>query len=162
MARKDLGKLVALANQGDEAQPAPEPAVTPEPERPSVEANTAATTAPRKKTERADELAPKRATRTAKAKPAAPAAARPEEEQPLYLTLERKDTRLREDQIILLTQTARKLNRKKGRGGQRITENTLIRVAIDVLLEHSDQLAGATEQELTSAAKQAIAADNGK
>ena len=162
MARKDLGKLVALANQGDEAQPAPEPAVKPEPDRPSVEATTAPAAAPRKKTERADELAPKRATRTAKAKPAAPAAAEPEDEQPLYLTLERKDTRLREDQIILLTQTARKLNRKKGRGGQRITENTLIRVAIDVLLEHSDPLAGATEQELTSAAKQAIAADKGK
>ena len=108
MARKDLGKLVALANQGDEAQPAPEPAVTPEPERPSVEAKTAPAAAPSKKTERADELAPKRATRTAKAKPAAPAAAEPEDDQPLYLTLERKDTRLREDQIILLTQTARR------------------------------------------------------
>src|SRR3546814_6262536 len=31
---------------------------------------------------------------------------------------------------------------------ERITENTLIRVAIDLLLAHQDQLQGATEEEL--------------
>ena len=163
MARKDLTQLVALATQGDQAQPAPGPAVTPEPpERTSTEVKTTPRAAQSEKTERADELAPKRARRTSKARPPAPAPAEPENEQPLYLTLERKDTRLREDQISLLTQTARKLNRRKGRGGQRITENTLIRVAIDVLLEHADELTGATEQELISAAKQAIATNKGK
>ncbi|WP_264320938.1 hypothetical protein [Zarconia navalis] len=66
---------------------------------------------------------------------------------PKYLTLIRKETRLREDQLDRLTAIARKLNRAK-RGGERITENTLIRVAVDLLLDRADVLSGATEAEL--------------
>lgn len=65
-----------------------------------------------------------------------------------YLDLERKEARLRTDQYAKLTEEARRLSRAKGRGGERITENTLIRVAIDLLLERADRLAGATEEEL--------------
>ncbi|NEP00557.1 MAG: hypothetical protein F6K58_18165 [Symploca sp. SIO2E9] len=59
----------------------------------------------------------------------------------------RKETRLREDQLEQLTAVTRKLNRRK-RGGERITENTLIRVAVDLLLSQSEQLSGATEAQL--------------
>jgi hypothetical protein len=68
-------------------------------------------------------------------------------ESPKYLTLIRKETRLREDQIDKLTAIARKLNRAK-RGGERITENTLIRVAVDLLLDRSESLSGTDEAEL--------------
>jgi len=57
---------------------------------------------------------------------------------------ERKETRLRPDQISRLTELSRGL---KGRG-ERITENTLIRVAIDLLFSRAGDLAGATEAEL--------------
>ena len=65
-----------------------------------------------------------------------------------YRSFERKEARLRADQYAKLTEEARRLNRAKGAGGERITENTLIRVAIDLLLERADKLAGATEGEL--------------
>ncbi|MGB7440115.1 MAG: hypothetical protein WA919_03535 [Coleofasciculaceae cyanobacterium] len=70
-----------------------------------------------------------------------------DEQVPKYLTLVRKEARLREDQVFRLTALARKLNRQK-KGGERITENTLIRVAVDMLLSQSDELRGATEAEL--------------
>jgi len=44
----------------------------------------------------------------------------------------------------------RNLNRARRGRGERITDNTLIRVAIDVLLQDADRLAGATEAELLS------------
>lgn len=73
-----------------------------------------------------------------------------QETLPKYLTLVRKETRLREDQLEKLTLLTRKLNRQR-RGGERITENTLIRVAIDLLLFQSEELSGATEAELLQA-----------
>ncbi len=70
--------------------------------------------------------------------------------QPKYLTLLRKETRLREDQFDDLTALARTLNRRR-KGGERITENTLIRLAVDLLLKEADQLEGSTEEELREA-----------
>lgn len=64
-----------------------------------------------------------------------------------YLSFERKEARLRPDQYANLTEEARRLNRART-SGSRITENTLIRVAIDLLLARSDQLVGETENEL--------------
>ncbi|MFH8253040.1 hypothetical protein ACH3VR_21920 [Microbacterium sp. B2969] len=65
-----------------------------------------------------------------------------------YLDLERKETRLREGQIGELTSHARRLNKAKTGPAPRITENTLIRVAIDLLLSRVDELQGSTEAEL--------------
>ena len=65
-----------------------------------------------------------------------------------YLTLERKEARLRSDQFADLTIQARRLNKAKGTGGERITENTLIRVAVDLLMANIDKATGATEDEL--------------
>ncbi|TFU25197.1 ATPase [Thermus tengchongensis] len=63
----------------------------------------------------------------------APAEAPKERPTPKYLTYVRKECRLRPDQLDALTALARKLNRER-KGGERITENTLIRWAVDLLL----------------------------
>lgn len=69
--------------------------------------------------------------------------------EPLYLRLVRKETRLREEQYETLTEYARKLNRAKAPGaGERITENTLIRIAIDLLIPHLGEMSGDDEAQL--------------
>lgn len=70
------------------------------------------------------------------------------EDEAGYLALERKETRLREGQIGELTAHARRLNKAKTAQAPRITENTLIRVAIDMLLSRVDDLQGNTEEDL--------------
>lgn len=78
-------------------------------------------------------------------------ASSPAKEQPTqagYKAFERKETRLRGDQYSDLTEQARRLNRVKRTGTPRITENTLIRVAIDLLLQQRETLRGDTEDEL--------------
>ena len=65
-----------------------------------------------------------------------------------YARLTRKETRLREDQYVALTQLARALMRRRSDRRERITENTLVRVAIDLLLANADQLVGDSENEL--------------
>jgi hypothetical protein len=72
-------------------------------------------------------------------------------EIPKYLTLVRKETRLRDDQLEQLTNLTRQLNRQRRGQGERITENTLIRLAVDLLLSQSNQLQGTTEEELKTA-----------
>jgi hypothetical protein len=55
-------------------------------------------------------------------------------------------------QAARLTELTRALNDRRRRGrstvGERITDNTLVRVAIDLLLTRADDLAGVTEEEL--------------
>ena len=65
-----------------------------------------------------------------------------------YARLTRKETRVREDQYVALTQLARALMRRRASRRERITENTLVRVAIDLLLDNAEQLVGDTEAEL--------------
>ena len=68
---------------------------------------------------------------------------------PKYLALERKEARLRRDQVDSLALLARRVNRRKAsRGGERITENTLIRVAVDWLLSQEQYVGGSTEEEI--------------
>lgn len=62
-----------------------------------------------------------------------------------YLSFVRKETRLREDQQNALTQNARRLNRARKPGSPRITDNTLIRIAVDLLLDRIDDAAGDDE-----------------
>lgn len=72
---------------------------------------------------------------------------------PLYRRLARKEARLREDQFVALSRLARILARRRSaRSGPRLTENTLIRVAIDVLLTRADQLAGDNEDQIRASA----------
>ena len=69
-------------------------------------------------------------------------------EGPLYMRLTRKEVRFRDDQLEALDRVARRLVRARKGGGERITENTLVRVAVDLLLARADDLAGTTEAEL--------------
>lgn len=62
--------------------------------------------------------------------------------------MERKETRLRADQLEALAAETKRLNRERNRAGDRITDNTLIRVAIDLLLARRSDLAGLSEVEL--------------
>jgi hypothetical protein len=62
--------------------------------------------------------------------------------------LERKEVWLRLAQLDGLTILIRRLNWARKSKGERLTENTLIRVAIDLLLENADQVQGITEYEL--------------
>ena len=71
-----------------------------------------------------------------------------ESQIPKWKGLERKELRLRADQLDELARLRRTLNRQRAGDGERITENTLIRVAVDVLLTRSGRLRGTTEDEL--------------
>ena len=80
---------------------------------------------------------------------AMPTAPRVPPRVPKYLALERKEARLRGDQVDSLALLARRINRQKpSRGGERITENTLIRVAVDWLLSQEAHVRGSTEEEI--------------
>jgi hypothetical protein len=67
---------------------------------------------------------------------------------PKYLRLERKELLIWPDQVTSLSVLARVLNRNRRGAGERITINTLIRVAVALLLSRSQDLAGTTEEEL--------------
>jgi hypothetical protein len=67
---------------------------------------------------------------------------------PRYLQFERKELRIRVDQADELARLTRRINRARRGAGERITDNTLIRIAVDLLLEQSGRLAGTTEDEL--------------
>ena len=71
-----------------------------------------------------------------------------ESQVPKWQRLERKELRLRADQLDELARIRRALNRQRGGEGERITENTLIRVAVDMLLSRAGKLRGTTEDEL--------------
>ncbi|MEO3939779.1 hypothetical protein V3C41_01695 [Paenarthrobacter nicotinovorans] len=69
--------------------------------------------------------------------------------RPRFADFERKEARLRQDQLDALDALARKIKRARKPGaGERITDNTLIRVAVDLLLARQDELTGSTEDEL--------------
>jgi len=132
MAKVQLSALVnpnELVDAADEATP-PALEVAPTP-KPAPKAPPARTTATRK-------------ARQPRQEPAVPK----------YQRLERKETRLTVEQYESLTTVARKLNRRKRMAtpgeavGERITENTLIRVAVDLLLSRVDELDGVDEDEL--------------
>ena len=67
---------------------------------------------------------------------------------PRYLTLTRKEARLRGDQVDALAQLRRRLVARRVDRTEPLTDNTLIRVAVDLLLQRADQLAGDTEDQL--------------
>jgi hypothetical protein len=93
-------------------------------------------------------------------KPAPPAAPDPgsaTDTVPKYLRLVRHDLRVRAQQMEALAALRRRISADRGRKerSERITDNTLIRVAIDLLLEHGDELAGSTEDQIRDSALRA-------
>lgn len=85
-------------------------------------------------------------------KPRSPEA--PESGSPRYLTMERFDARLRSDQMDALAALRRRLTRNRTDRSERITENTLLRVAVDLLLQNTDRLSGETEEQLAASVLQ--------
>jgi hypothetical protein len=78
---------------------------------------------------------------------------------PKYLRLVRHDLRARTDQLEEIATLRRRVlaARAPGERRERITDNTLIRVAIDLLLAHGDELTGATEDQLRESVLRATA-----
>jgi hypothetical protein len=67
---------------------------------------------------------------------------------PKYQRMVRKEARLRPDQVDALAQLRRRITRARRDRTETITDNTLLRVAVDLLLDHADQLRGDTEDQL--------------
>ncbi|WP_412074611.1 hypothetical protein ACLF6K_00025 [Streptomyces xanthophaeus] len=74
------------------------------------------------------------------------------EQQARWATLDRKEARLRRDQLRSLATLRRQVARARQERDEIITDNTLIRVAIDLLLHHADKLSGDTEEQLLKSA----------
>jgi len=131
MARADLSQL--LGNVGETA------AARLEPPEGDLDRPTDEPSAPSSETEsRAAGKVAKRPTASPKSMPEVePGAA--------YLRFVRKETRLRDDQQNALTLHARRLSRARSQGGPRITDNTLIRVAVDLLLARIESAGGNDE-----------------
>ncbi|GLW04793.1 hypothetical protein [Streptomyces lavendulae] len=72
-----------------------------------------------------------------------------QEGQPKWATLERKETRLRADQLADLTELRRRISAQRTEKSEIITDNTLIRLAVDFLLTQGvGRLKGNTEEQL--------------
>ena len=144
MARANLTAMLGRLDDNDAPTPPATPAATLDAREPSLPAQrrdaSSSEDEPKVDSDPEVTVGPKRSRE--------PAVAVPRANQPLFLRLERKETRLRSDQYADLTVHARRLSQAKMPGGERITENTLIRVAIDLLLEHAEQLSGQTEAEI--------------
>ena len=67
---------------------------------------------------------------------------------PRWLTYERKETRIRPDQLEWVEAQRKELNQRRQGAGERLTDNTLIRVALDLLIKHQGELQGVTEDQL--------------
>jgi len=136
MARRDFASMLPALDKTPETSAAP-----PAPGEPTAPAAKKVDKSP-KKAATAKKVAPRPATRTAAA------AGRGVAGGVGFDQLERKETRLSADQYAELTTIARDLNRRRAGEGHRITENTLIRLGIDLLRERAGDLSGATEAEL--------------
>jgi len=132
-----------LLSEADEAAPAASAALPPHPPEPAAAAATdRPASAPPARARQAPGPRPPRRAR------AASTAGVTDSQTPKWQRLERKELRLRADQLDELARLRRVLNRQRGGEGERITENTLIRVAVDMLLGQADRLRGITEDEL--------------
>lgn len=72
---------------------------------------------------------------------------------PKYLQFVRREARMHSGQVSELANLTRALNEARRGGGrsgvgERITDNTLVRVAVDLLLQDPQRLRGTTEEEL--------------
>jgi hypothetical protein len=69
-------------------------------------------------------------------------------DQPKFRRLLRKETRLWHSQAAALTELRHRLTKARANRDEVLTDNTLIRVAVDLLLARADDLRGDTEDEL--------------
>lgn len=71
-------------------------------------------------------------------------------EVPRYQRMVRKEARIRPDQADALAALRRRIAAQRQRKEEPITDNTLLRIAVDLLLANADHLAGDTETQLTN------------
>lgn len=69
---------------------------------------------------------------------------------PRYLEMQRVDGRIRPDQSEDLAALRRRIARGRADRSERITDNTLLRVAVDLLLAHAGNLTGDTEDDMVA------------
>jgi hypothetical protein len=112
-----------------------------------TEANSVVTEGPAPEAEKVVALkAPSTAGRTPRVRTSEPE--KPTAGEPKYLQMDRKDARLRPGQYEDLMLLSHQLNKKRRRTGERITENTLIRIGIDLLFQRASELEGIDEEQL--------------
>jgi hypothetical protein len=141
MARANLRGLIGNLGETESAASSPSSALTAKGDRETRELQAEVSLATNRSADRARST-PQAATS------APPTTALEAQADAHFSSFQRKETRLRADQQNALTEHARRLNRAKGAGGQRITDNTLIRVAVDLLLSRTEKLTGRDENEL--------------
>ncbi|MBX3196454.1 MAG: hypothetical protein KF727_15320 [Microbacteriaceae bacterium] len=134
-------------SEAPEAEPATAAPAVPDAAEPAIEAEPAPT-AEKPKAAAPKPAAGKRPRRSPAPRAAAPTAPEAVQNLPPYLRFERKESRLRPDQLTQLSTRARQLNKARHAEADRITDNTLIRVAVDLLLSRADELAGGDEDGL--------------
>ena len=137
MARQSLGDLLGNLDENPAPADGANEAHEPKPARPAKALQ-----------------APPEPAQTQTPRPAPSPTSRDVDDLPIYLRLVRKETRLREDQQNQLTLEARRLNRAKAAGTPRITDNTLIRIAVDLLLERVSRSSGDDEPSILRSLKQ--------
>ncbi len=71
--------------------------------------------------------------------------------------MDRKEARLRRDQLVSLATLRQQVARARQERDEIITDNTLLRVAVDLLLHHADKLSGDTEEQLLKSVTTATA-----
>ncbi|MCX4886066.1 hypothetical protein [Streptomyces sp. NBC_00847] len=79
-------------------------------------------------------------------------------EQARYLTFPRTEARLRADQLTALGALRRKVAANRTDKTERITDNTLLRLAVDLLLKNAAHITGNTEEEM----RRALLGDDGE
>lgn len=142
MARPQLSSLLqARGNEEDTPRVEETAAVPGQTSAPGIIA-----AAPQPALEKVEPRTPKPSKTVTRARSNAPKPV--SESMPPYLRFERKEARLRTDQLTNLTLRARQLNKSKNKDADRITDNTLIRIAVDLLLSRADELAGGDEAAL--------------
>lgn len=70
------------------------------------------------------------------------------DDRPRYQQMARMEARIRPDQQRALSELRRQVAANRAVKDERITDNTLLRVAVDLLLAHRELLEGNTEDEL--------------
>lgn len=146
MARPSLGSLLSTASDtGTPAEPVDAPPVAQEATQRAAEPIRKPAPGPDKKP------APAASRRTKVSQAAATprrAAAAASESTTHWSEYDRLEARLREDQVVQLDALVRRLNKQRSGPGERITKNTLLRVATDLLLAQGEAVTGGTEAEI--------------
>ncbi len=145
MARPSLGSLLSTASDtGAPAESVDAPPVAQEATQRAAETTKKPAPGPDEKPAPA---ASKRAE-TSKAAATPRRAAVMSEPVTHWSEYDRLEARLREDQVVQLDALVRRLNKQRSSPGERITKNTLLRVATDLLLAQGDAVTGETEAEI--------------